>query len=77
MIPEVVGRFPIVCAFHSLDEDAFVQVMAEPQNSLLNQAKRQFAIDGIKLEVTEDALHAIASQAVKRKTGARALRFVF
>jgi len=77
MIPEVVGRFPIVCAFHSLDEEAFVKVMAEPQNSLLNQAKRQFAIDGIKLEVTEDALQAIASQAVKRKTGARALRSIF
>jgi ATP-dependent Clp protease ATP-binding subunit ClpX len=77
MIPEVVGRFPIVCAFHTLDEKAFVQVMSDPQNSLLNQAKRQFAIDGIKLEVTEDALHAIASQAVKRKTGARALRSIF
>ena len=73
MIPEVVGRFPICCSFHSLDENAFIRVMREPQNSLIHQAQRQFAIDSIKLEVTDAALCAIAALAVQRKTGARAL----
>uniref|UniRef100_A0A7E4UQJ6 AAA domain-containing protein n=1 Tax=Panagrellus redivivus TaxID=6233 RepID=A0A7E4UQJ6_PANRE len=76
MVPELVGRFPVVVPFHSLDDHALIRVMKEPPNSIVNQAQRQFALDGIRLTFTDRALAAVADQAVKRKTGARALRSI-
>ncbi|KAK0408140.1 hypothetical protein QR680_003794 [Steinernema hermaphroditum] len=76
MVPELVGRFPVLVSFHSLNEDMLVKVMREPQNSVLNQAEKLFGLDGIKLEFTDKALKSIAKEAVQRKTGARALRSI-
>lgn len=76
MIPELVGRFPVLVPFESLDEQQLVRVLREPHNSLLQQAAAQFRMDDVKLVFTEDALRAVAAEAVQRKTGARALRSI-
>ncbi|CAD5206150.1 unnamed protein product [Bursaphelenchus okinawaensis] len=76
MIPELVGRFPVVVPFQSLDKDQLVRVLKEPANSLVNQVTKQFKMDNIKIRFTEQALAAIAQEAVQRKTGARALRAI-
>ncbi|CAD5208815.1 unnamed protein product [Bursaphelenchus xylophilus] len=76
MIPELVGRFPVVVPFQSLDQQQLVRVLKEPPNSLINQVTRQFHMDNIKLKFTDGALSAIAQEAVQRKTGARALRAI-
>lgn len=76
MLPELVGRFPVIVPFHSLDEDMLLRVMCEPQNSMIAQARKQFHLDGIQLTFTDDALRAIANEAYRKKTGVRALRFV-
>ncbi len=76
LIPEFLGRLPIITVLEELDRHALVRVLSEPENSLLKQYKELFAMDGIVLEFTEDALHEIASVAIEQKTGARGLRTI-
>src|SRR5690606_29478848 len=76
LIPEFVGRLPMVVGLSSLDEDALVRILTEPKNALVKQYQRYFAMDGVELTFTDDALRAIAQQAIKHKTGARGLRTV-
>jgi ATP-dependent Clp protease ATP-binding subunit ClpX len=76
LIPEFVGRLPMVVGLQSLDEDALVRILTEPKNALVKQYQRYFAMDGVELVFTDDALRAIADLAIKHKTGARGLRTV-
>lgn len=76
LIPEFVGRLPIVATLHKLDEDALVQILTEPKNALVKQFERLFEMDGVKLTFTDDAIRAIAQKAIARKTGARSLRSI-
>ena len=76
LIPELVGRLPIIVALENLDEEALVRIIKEPKNALFKQYQRLFALDGIELEFEEDAFRAIAHLAVERKTGARGLRAI-
>lgn len=76
IIPEFVGRLPIVVTLESLGADALKRILTEPKNALVKQYKKLFELDGIELEVTEDALDAIAEKAIDRKTGARGLRAI-
>jgi ATP-dependent Clp protease ATP-binding subunit ClpX len=75
-IPEFVGRLPVVATLEELDEDALVQILQEPKNALTKQYRKLFEMEGVDLEFREDALQAIATQAMKRKTGARGLRTI-
>ena len=75
-IPEFIGRLPIVFALQQMDERLLVKVLTEPKNAIIKQYKKLFAMDGVKLDFEEDALLEIASRAVKKKTGARALRSI-
>ena len=74
IIPELVGRIPVITALNGLDTDALVKILSEPKNSLVKQYKKLFAFDGVELEITDDALEAIAKLAKEQKTGARGLR---
>lgn len=74
IIPELVGRIPVITALNGLDVDALVKILSEPKNSLTKQYKKLFAFDGVELELTDDALAAIAKLAKEQKTGARGLR---
>ncbi len=76
LIPELIGRFPVVTALHALDEAALVRILTEPRNALARQYQKLFSYDGVELELTPEALRAIARQAVARGTGARGLRSV-
>ncbi len=76
LIPEFVGRLPMVVGLSSLDADSLVRILTEPKNALVKQYQRYFGMDGVELSFTEDALKAIAQQAIKHKTGARGLRTV-
>ncbi|MCT4612829.1 MAG: ATP-dependent Clp protease ATP-binding subunit ClpX [Clostridia bacterium] len=76
LIPEFIGRLPIVAPLEHLDEDALVRILKEPKNAITKQYKKLFNIDGVELEFTDDALEYTAEQAVKRKTGARGLRSI-
>lgn len=76
MIPEMVGRLPVLTSTIELTEDEMIQVLTEPKNSIVRQMKRLFEIDGIQLEFTEAALRKIAAESKKRPTGARALRSI-
>jgi len=77
LIPEFIGRLPVLASLDLLDEEALVRVLVEPKNALVKQYERLFALDGnVDLVFTEDALDAIASEALKRGTGARALRSI-
>ncbi len=76
MIPEFVGRFPVIATLNQLDEDALIEILTKPKNALVRQYQKLFNIDGVKLTFTEDALKAIAKKAIERKTGARALRSI-
>ena len=74
LIPEFVGRLPVVVTLDQLDEEALVKILTEPKNALTKQYKRLFEIDGVLLELEEEALRLIAKKAIERKTGARGLR---
>ena len=74
LIPELVGRLPVITALDGLDKDALVRVLTEPKNSLVNQYKKLFQLDKVDLVFTQDALEAIAEKTLERKTGARGLR---
>lgn len=76
MIPEFIGRLPIFATLHDLDEDALVRILTEPKNALVKQYKKLFEMEDKELEFTDDALKAIAQQAIERKTGARGLRSI-
>jgi ATP-dependent Clp protease ATP-binding subunit ClpX len=76
LIPEFVGRLPVVATLHELDEDALVQILVEPKNALIKQYQKLFGMEGVELEVRPGALQAIARKALKRKTGARGLRSI-
>lgn len=76
LIPEFVGRLPIVVALDSLEEDALVRILVEPKNALVKQFKKFFELDGVELEFDEEALKGIARKAMERKTGARGLRSI-
>ena len=76
LIPALVGRLPITAALDELDEDALVRILVEPHNSLVKQYEAMLNFDKVKLTFTENALHAVAKLAIKRKTGARGLRSI-
>ncbi|MEW6164346.1 MAG: ATP-dependent Clp protease ATP-binding subunit ClpX [Pseudomonadota bacterium] len=76
LIPELIGRLPVVANLSELDEDALVQILIEPKNALIKQYQKLFAMEGVELEVRPAALQAIAKKAIKRKTGARGLRSI-
>ena len=77
LIPEFIGRLPVMCTLQELDVEALVLIITEPKNSLLKQYKKLFKIDGVELEIEEDAIRKIAEKALTRKTGARGLRSIF
>jgi ATP-dependent Clp protease ATP-binding subunit ClpX len=76
LIPEFVGRLPVVATLEELDEDALVQILTEPKNALTKQYQKLFEMEGVELEFREDALRAVAKKAMQRKTGARGLRTI-
>ncbi|WKV08497.1 ATP-dependent Clp protease ATP-binding subunit ClpX [Thermoanaerobacterium sp. CMT5567-10] len=76
LIPEFIGRLPIVVTLDSLDKDALVRILTEPKNALTKQYEKLFDLDGVKLEFDKKALNAIAQKAIDRKTGARGLRSI-
>jgi len=77
LMPEFVGRFPVIGTLDDLTVEDLVRILKEPKNAVLKQYKKLFEIDGVTLEVTEEALRAIANEALRRGTGARALKSVF
>jgi len=76
LIPEFIGRLPVVASVTNLDKNALVQILSKPKNALVKQYKKLFEMDGVELEFTDDALEAIADQAIHRGTGARGLRAI-
>ena len=76
LIPELVGRLPVIATLQELDEDTLIQILTEPKNALVKQFQKLFAMEGAELEIRPAALRAIARKAVKRKTGARGLRSI-
>ena len=76
LIPEFIGRLPVVATLDELDKEALVRILNEPKNSLVRQYQKLFDMEGVELEFRETALDAIASLAMERKTGARGLRSI-
>ena len=76
LIPEFVGRLPVVATLEELDEVALIQILTQPKNALLKQFQKMFGMEGVELEVREPALRAVAKRALERKTGARGLRSI-
>src|SRR5262249_9149361 len=76
LIPEFVGRLPVISTLHSLDEKALLNILTEPKNALVKQYKKLFRLDGVELEFERPALQAIVQKAILRGTGARALRSI-
>ena len=76
LIPEFIGRLPVIASLHDLDEDALVEILTRPKNALIKQYTRLLELDGVRLKFTKDALRAVASVSMKRSTGARGLRSV-
>ena len=76
LIPEFVGRMPVVATLEELDEEALIQILLEPKNALTKQYRKLFEMEGVELEFREDALRAVATRAMERKTGARGLRTI-
>ncbi len=76
LIPELVGRLPVVATVSELDEDSLVQILQEPKNALVKQYQRLFTLEGVELDCRDDALHALAKKAMERGTGARGLRSI-
>jgi ATP-dependent Clp protease ATP-binding subunit ClpX len=76
MIPEMVGRLPVITALTALDEEALIDILTKPKNALCKQYQRFFEMEDAELEFTDGALHALAKKALKRDTGARALRSI-
>jgi ATP-dependent Clp protease ATP-binding subunit ClpX len=76
LIPEFVGRVPIIVSLDALDKNSLIKILTEPKNALVRQYKKLFDLDGVDLEFMPDALHAIAEEAMRRNTGARGLRAI-
>ncbi len=76
LIPELVGRLPVITALNGMDKETLIRIMKEPKNAILKQYETLFKLDGIKLEFSEDAINKIAELTVERKTGARGLRSI-
>ena len=76
LIPEFIGRLPVVAALSELDEAALIQILTEPKNALTKQYQALFSLENVELEFTEQALQAMAKKALARKTGARGLRSI-
>ena len=76
LIPEFIGRLPVLATLTDLDEASLVEILVKPKNSLVKQYKRLFEMENVQLNLTDDALHAIALRAIARKTGARGLRSI-
>jgi len=76
LIPEFIGRLPVIAALNDLDENALIQILSKPKNALVKQYARLFQMEGVDLTFTDDALSAIANRAIARKTGARGLRSI-
>ena len=76
LIPEFIGRLPVITTVSPLDQASLVTILSKPRNALVKQYKKMFEIDNVELEFTDDALEAIADQALKRGTGARGLRAI-
>ena len=74
IIPEIIGRLPVICTLETLDADALLRILTEPINAPVRQYQQLLAMDGVELVFTEDALRAVAKKAIERKTGARSLR---
>jgi ATP-dependent Clp protease ATP-binding subunit ClpX len=77
LIPEFIGRLPVITSLRKLTEDELVKILTEPKNALVKQYAKQLALNNVKLSISRDALRAMANQAVERGTGARALRSIF
>lgn len=77
LVPELVGRLPIIATLDELSEDALVKILTEPKNALVKQYKRLFSFDDVELEIDEEALREIAKKSISQKTGARGLRAIF
>ena len=76
LIPEFVGRLPVIATLEELDVDALVQILTEPKNALTKQYSKLFEMEGVEVDFREDGLRAIAEKAMERKTGARGLRSI-
>lgn len=76
MIPEFLGRLPVICTLEGLNRDMLVRILKEPKNAILKQYQKLLELDEVKLEFTDDALEAIADKAMEKDTGARALRSI-
>ena len=76
LIPEFIGRLPVITHVHQLDKDALIQILTEPKNALIRQYQRFFEFDGVELDFTDDALEAVSEQSMLRGTGARGLRAI-
>ena len=76
MIPEFIGRLPILCTMQGLDRDMLVRILKEPKNAILKQYQKLLALDEVNLEFEDEALEAIAEKALEKDTGARALRSI-
>jgi ATP-dependent Clp protease ATP-binding subunit ClpX len=76
LIPEFIGRLPVIATLDELSEEALVEILTKPKNALVKQYKKLFEMDGVELEVTEDAIKRVAQKALERKTGARGLRAI-
>ena len=76
LIPEFIGRLPVITTVSPLDRDSLVTILSEPRNALVKQYKKMFEIDNVELDFTDDALEAIADSALNRGTGARGLRAI-
>ncbi len=77
LIPEFIGRLPVAVTLEELSRESLVRIIKEPKNSLLKQYTKLFAMDGVELEITDDAIERVAEKAIERKTGARGLRSIF
>ena len=77
LIPELIGRLPVIVTLDELSEEAMVKIMKEPKNAIVKQYRKLFALDGVELELSEEAILAVAKKAVAQKTGARGLRTIF
>ena len=76
LIPEFVGRMPVVGVLSDLDEDALIEILTKPKNAIVKQYQRLFEFENVKLRFTEDALRIISKEAMSRKVGARGLRMI-
>jgi ATP-dependent Clp protease ATP-binding subunit ClpX len=77
LIPEFIGRLPVISRLEPLTEDDLMRVLTEPRNAITRQYRKLLAMEGVELDITRDGLRAMAQEAVKRGTGARALRSIF